>query len=267
MIQLQAEQTEALSELQRACQEVGTQAVIIGAMAYRIWVRDQYRTTEDLDLAVALDLEELSNLTDRLEARGWLQNPKREHRWITQKGARVDLLPAGEKARRQKQLTWPVAETTMSLVGFDHVFADAIEVEIAPGLQARVVPLPVLVLLKIVSFLDDPARREQDLRDVGSVMRLYESEGDRRFSDEVFAAGIDYESAGAYLLGLDLSRLCTEPDEVPVVERFLAQLSNEDSQILSVLARSGRPWLDENEQQVRTQAAALVTGFQVGRIA
>jgi nucleotidyltransferase AbiEii toxin of type IV toxin-antitoxin system len=64
-----------LTELQRACQEVHTQAVIVGAMAYRIWVRDLYRTTEDLDFAVALDLEELSKLTDRLQVRGWRQNP------------------------------------------------------------------------------------------------------------------------------------------------------------------------------------------------
>lgn len=265
MIQLLPEQAEALSELQRACQEVGTQAVIIGAMAYRVWTRNQHRTTEDLDVAVALDLEELSNLTDRLQARGWRQDSRREHRWITHKGARIDLLPAGEEARRQKHITWPVAETTMSLVGFDDVFADAIEVEVAPGLRARVVPLPILVLLKMVSFLDDPAIREQDLQDIGSVMHLYESEGERRFSHEVFAASIDYDSAGAYLLGLDLARLSSESDEILVVERFLALLCDEDSQTFSALARSAHASLDENEPQVRAQAVALASGFQAGR--
>jgi nucleotidyltransferase AbiEii toxin of type IV toxin-antitoxin system len=75
MIQLLPEQILALSELQRACQEVDTQAVMVGAMSYRIWVRDQCRTTEDLDFAVALDLDELSRLTDRLQVRGWRQNP------------------------------------------------------------------------------------------------------------------------------------------------------------------------------------------------
>ena len=44
------------------------------------------------------------------------------------------------------------------------------------------------------------------LRDV---MEQYELEGDRRFSDEVFEAGADYESAGAFLLGMDVGWLCT----------------------------------------------------------
>jgi hypothetical protein len=39
---------------------------VIGAVAYRVWMRDQYRTTEDVDAAVALDLEELSKLTREL---------------------------------------------------------------------------------------------------------------------------------------------------------------------------------------------------------
>jgi hypothetical protein len=33
------------------------------------------------------------------------------------------LIPAGPKLREAKQITWPISQFKMSLVGFDHVFA------------------------------------------------------------------------------------------------------------------------------------------------
>ena len=265
MSQLRAEQVDALLELQQACRELETQAVIIGATAYRIWTGDLNRTTEDMDFAVALDLDEFPRLTEKLEAERWRSHPKIQHRWISRQGARVDLIPAGENARRRKQITWPGTVTTMSLVGFDHVFAEAVECTVASGVTARVVPLSVLVLLKMVAFLDMPQEREPDLLDIASVMAFYESEGERRFGEDVIASGVDYDSAGAYLLGLDLARLCTASDEVAAVERFLAQISDQDSAPHNLFVRRGQPRFDEEDETVRHQIAAIVSGFQKGR--
>jgi hypothetical protein len=139
--------------------------VVIGAVAYRTWVQDEQRVTEEVALAVGVDLSDLGRLTDPLLAGGWRQDQRREHRWLSPWGARIDLLRAGERARRDRRLDWPLAETRMSLVGFDHVFTDAVERELAAGLTAKVVPLVVLTLLKIVSFLDQPTVAEQTLSD------------------------------------------------------------------------------------------------------
>ena len=49
----------------------------------------------------------------------------------------------------------------------------------------------------------------KDLEDLSRLMEQYELDGERRFSDEVFEAGADYESAGAFLLGMDVGWLCT----------------------------------------------------------
>lgn len=113
----------------------------------------------------------------------------------------------------------------MSLVGFDHVFHDAVERELAPGLVAKVVPLVVLTLLKIVSYLDQPAVRQKDRDDIAAIVDVYGEDGERRFNDEVLDAGIDYSEAGPYLLGRDLFRLCTECDERDAVDRFLHAMS------------------------------------------
>jgi predicted nucleotidyltransferase len=148
MTVLLAEQADAVREIQDFCGRLTADVVVIGAVAYRLWVQDQHRTTEDVDLVVALDLVDLPRLTDPLIASGWRRDRRREHRWISPNGARIDLLPAGVRARRDGHLDWPLAETRMSLVGFDHVFQDAVERELAPGLVGKVVPLVVLTLLK-----------------------------------------------------------------------------------------------------------------------
>lgn len=228
MTTLLAEQVDAVRQIQNICGRLTVDVVVIGAVAYRLWVQDQYRMTEDVDLVVALDLVDLPRLTEPLIASGWRQDPRREHRWISPSRARIDLLPAGARARRDRYLDWPRAETRMSLVGFDHVFQDAVERELAQGLVGKVVPLVVLTLLKIVSYLDQPAVRHKDLDDLAAIVEVYGEDGERRFSDEVLDAGVDYNEAGAYLLGRDLARLCTEHDEGDAVERFLDAVRQSD---------------------------------------
>lgn len=116
MTVLLPEQAQALGKLQGICQEIGAEIVVVGAIAARIWLLEEHRPTEDVD-AVALDLDELPQLTERLTARGWQQDHHREHRWHSPEKARFDLLPIGPKAIRQKQIIWPRAETRMRLVG------------------------------------------------------------------------------------------------------------------------------------------------------
>lgn len=119
MIELLPEQLEALRQLQRACQDAGVDAVIIGATAYRVWIDDD-RRTQDVDVALAVDVDQFGSLTDSLQAAGWTQDPRREERWLTQAGARIDLLPIGEQARSTGYVTWPKAEMRTSVVGFEH---------------------------------------------------------------------------------------------------------------------------------------------------
>lgn len=80
----------------------------------------------------------------------------------------------------------------MRLVGYEHVFRDGVECELVPGLKTRIAPLVVLAPVKVVSYLDDPHTRQKDLQDFVTFMRKYEEHGDRRFSDDVLDAGVEY---------------------------------------------------------------------------
>jgi len=195
MVELTKEQIADLHELQQFCAELKADLVIIGAIAYQYHFPREERHTGDIDSAVALDLDDFAELERRLQAAKWGRTPNREHRWRSLRGTLLDLIP---ELRKAKQVTWPESQFTMSLVGFDHVFADAEAAELAPKLILKIIPSIVLVLLKIVAFLDDQQRRAKDLLDIRSMLFLYEEDSERIFSDVVLDAKLaDFSLAKA----------------------------------------------------------------------
>jgi len=255
------EQLAAMNELQAACNSLGVDVVIIGAAAYRAWFDDPGRYTEDVDVAVAIDMEEFTVLTEALTALEWRQEARREHRWHTPASARIDLLPAGRKLRTAGRIEWPRSGMVMNLVGFEHVFAQAVTREVSPGTALRVVPVPVLTLLKIASFLDSPYDRQKDAQDILSILARYEIEGDRRFGAEVYDAGVDYDRAGAFLLGEDLAMLCTGA-EVELMMKFLSGVQDDTTALSTAFARAtGRPGSEESREAHRPILATFAAAF------
>ncbi|SPF32589.1 hypothetical protein SBA4_120018 [Candidatus Sulfopaludibacter sp. SbA4] len=259
MTWLPGEQLAALTTLQAVCGRQGATVVIIGAAAYHAWFDDPGRHTEDVDVAVAINLGEFERLAQALAGLGWRQELRREHRWITPEGARVDLLPAGDQLRSAGRIEWPRSGMVMGLVGFEHVFSRAVTREAAPGIVVRVIPVPVLALLKIAAFLESPYTRGKDAQDIHSIFDRYEDHGDRRFSSEVYDAGVDYERAGAWLLGRDLAALCS-PSEADLVARFVSKVADESTPEAMIYARAPSPFEYRGEAR-RTMIAAFAAGL------
>ncbi len=101
------EQAKDLVSLKDVASQLGADVVIIGATAYRAFMADSQRFTEDIDVVVALDLDEFSDLENELTSRGWSRRPGREQRWTTPNGSLMDILPAGPQLRATGELTWP----------------------------------------------------------------------------------------------------------------------------------------------------------------
>lgn len=269
MIELSAAQIGDLTELTGICARLSTEIVVIGAVAYATFIEDTDRHTKDIDVAVALDLDDFREMQKMLEEKRWTQQREREHRWYGPRGGIVDILPAGHNIRAEQEIIWPESQMRMSVVGFDHVFSKAEWQQVAPGLHMKVIPLSVLTLLKMVSYLDRPAERERDLRDFGELLRRYESNNDeRRFSDQIIERQIDYDNAGAFLLGMDLSVICSETER-SVVERFIAEINNGASKAYAFLERSRAGLFDDDhhnrQQQLKSQILAFTQGFRYGR--
>ena len=228
MIVLTESQARDLRSLRELCHARGSEAVIIGAVAYQIFFEDVERKTHDVDVAVALDLDEFSVLVEDLRRHGWRRQHRREHRWRSPNNSIVDLLPAGARLRAAGEIVWPESGFSMSLAAFDHVFEDSIAVEVAPGLTFKVAPPAVLALLKMAAYLDDPQIRRKDLDDLREMFTRYEAESDRVFSEVVFEAELtDIEFAGAFLLGRDVRAIASQEDSSLVVS-FLDRLQGDE---------------------------------------
>ncbi|MFN7932410.1 MAG: hypothetical protein U0R19_03735 [Bryobacteraceae bacterium] len=216
-------QLSDLTRLQLIAEQFAADIAIIGAAALQCFI-DLPRFTNDIDLVVALDLEPFSRFQEVLRKDGWLQEERREHRWCGPSGSMVDILPAGPALRVARAVVWPESEFAMSLVGFEHVFTRAVEVELGTSIRFRVAPPPVIALLKIIAFMEDQQRRRKDLDDLRILFSTYEASSDRIFSDEVFAANLeDIGDASAFLLGMDI-RVFASNDEAAIVRHFLDSL-------------------------------------------
>jgi len=260
MPELTDNQIADLRVLQKHCGALGAEFVIIGAIAYQIHFPAESRHTGDIDFAVALDLDEFAELERRLLADGWVRFANREHRWRSAQATILDLIPAGPKLREAKQITWPISQFTMSLVGFDHVFATAQPVQLAPDLTLKVISSTALMLLKIVAFMDDPQRRVKDLDDIRGLLVQYEAESQRIFSDVVIDAALqDYGLAPAFLMGLDLRALCAD-DEVQIVHAFLEAMNEANPAWMAFVRARGVG--DHAEEDARTQIDTFRQGFE-----
>jgi predicted nucleotidyltransferase len=232
-----------LAQLHQVAETLSADVAIIGAAALLCFV-DIGRFTRDIDLAVALDLEDFNTFSDRLKSVGWTQEARREHRWRGPSGSIIDLLPAGPVLRQARRIRWPESGFEMSLVGFEHVFARALPFSFKEGIQYRVAPPPVIALLKIVAFMDDQNGRNKDRLDVAELFRRYDAASDRIFSDEVFEAKLeDVEYANAFLLGMDVGSIATG-EEFEILHAFF--------QAQSIPAED---LLDLDRQEVRQREA------------
>jgi predicted nucleotidyltransferase len=254
-------QIQDLRDLQRISRDFGAEGVIIGAMAYRLYIDDVDRMSYDIDLAVALDLDEFKRLEESLMTLGWQPQKMQEQRWITSRNNRLDLLPAGPSLRKQGKVVWPQSGFVMSLAGFDHVFQDSAPQDVGDGLIYKVVPPPVLALLKMASYLDDPQRRAKDLLDFRSLLRRYERDSERIFSDEVFQANLpDVEFAGAFLLGLDLQAIATKED-LSLVNSFVGQMMNLKDSVVGPPSVDD-DWATREASRFHMQLSAFSKGFK-----
>jgi len=151
-------QIEALDGIARAWPRA--KAVIIGAAALGFYYDMRWRRTADVDLVVALELEDFPGAL--LDRPGWQQHPRKEHEFVSPTGARVDLLPAGPKLLEAGTITWAGGQV-MSLAGMGLAFAHAESHALSDHRAALVAPPPVLAILKMVSYADRPFERERDL--------------------------------------------------------------------------------------------------------
>lgn len=246
--------------------------VLIGATVPQILLRVQQggeasaRTTRDVDALVAAgNWEDFERTRRRLFEVGFGPGAVR-HELLFGQDVIIDLIPYGEQLVQNDRLEWPGTDQVMSTLGVEEAFASAKLEELVPGLSVRVVPIPGLVLLKIVAYQDRPEERARDLSDVVYCFEYYEEDivQSRRFDlvgVDVIGEPVEFEEAGAYLLGTEVARLAS-PKSLLAARRLIDMIPDEYSRPISQILREERRMI--NNEGRRMELFRLFRVFAAG---
>lgn len=194
---------------------------VVGASARDMILLEGYgidtgRVTMDIDLGVQVqDWPGYDKIKIELIKTGRFKaDKKRSQRLLFEDLMPIDIIPFGAIAGPDQLLSWPPEhDTSISTVGFEDVCYNSIIVRICanPVLDIPFASLAGLTLLKIISWDDNPLRRDKDAHDLLLLMRTYLDAGnqERLWEEENDLMGddFDYVLAGSRLLGRDIARM------------------------------------------------------------
>jgi len=198
--------------------------VIVGATALSFYFNSP-PVTEDLDLSIAMDIDDLPMLLKKLPS--W-RGTSIQHRFISTEDLRIDLLPVGPKALAANEIKWPESGERLNLIGFRLVFENPNHFEIADGLTVQVASVPVIALLKFIAYADRPAERRKDLRDLVFILENYiDVTDERRWSDEAMMHSLDFDETTWFVCGLETGGLVNN-EERNSFDRFAEMVKDEN---------------------------------------
>lgn len=266
---------EILRGVKQAAVEIGVPATLVGATARDIMLTHIFgiparRATADIDIALAIrgwdSFEELFRhlLLDRRFQKSQGTPNRLWFRSTAKHQARpVDVVPYGPGVEGPL-FNWPNdGDIEMNVAGYADAAESAETVYITPDLTFEVTTLAGLALLKLYAWIDRRGRTTKDADDLSTLLSKYVEAGyEERIYDEELGAleAVDYDlsRASPYVLGLHVSKLCSEETR----EDLSAHLANvELMEHLAIdLSRTNR--LDpESLNKATLQVADFIAGF------
>jgi predicted nucleotidyltransferase len=233
---------------------------LIGASAIRCRM-PLPRPTADVDFAVAASGEDVFA---RLRAAGWVRHPKKVQTWLRGLAA-IDVVPATDEDLLVGN-TCLEDGAILSIVGFDLAFTVTDPIDVRDGLAVPVPRLPVLLLLKMIAWLDRPDERQKDLEDLVFMWdHALDEDDDRRWdpSHPVGAAALDYADQSAFFAGWQLGQIAG-PEHLHWAKRFVDVMRDDESAAFAQLVRASRYPGEGAESRLRASLSALELGLQVG---
>jgi predicted nucleotidyltransferase len=162
--------------------------------------------------------------------------PRREHTWLHDGSVEVDIIPATAELLACGHMDWPSGHR-MDLTGFEHAFRHRRAIAIAADLVVDVADLPVLVLLKVCSYLDRP-ERTHDLEDFLYLLARYlDGDDERRWDADIVERRLDFDDVGAFIPGRDIAAFPTDRGRSRCAA-FLARTEDDRAGTLPLLCRA-----------------------------
>lgn len=273
---------EILSLVTTAADRLNIPSFIVGATArdiileyvYKVGIR---RATEDVDFGVAVESwEQYERLKKALTENGdFRTDNKIEQRLWSGRGIdeiKIDLVPYGGLESPAGTIVFPPTEFAMNTDGFAEAYEDALIVQITEDLQARIVSLPGLAVLKFIAYNDRPLERQTDLQDIWFLMKNYLDAGNEErlyaSNDLLNDENFDLRTVGARLLGRDMAKLLTERTG-EIVLKHLSENENGGLSKTAEVINAGEKGLEENltetVQMLRQLKQGIAEGFSNNR--
>jgi len=118
-----------------------------------------WRTTKDIDVAIGIEVADFPGGLDT--SSDWEPDPDgHAHCKLFEGRLPVDFLPVGLDVASKTQITWPDSGHTMTVIGFNLAFENQSLVDIGNGHRVAVADLAVVIILKMIAFLDRPTQRQ-----------------------------------------------------------------------------------------------------------
>ena len=173
-------QDELITLVVRAADELGIDIMLIGAWARDYWtehfgMQGNIRTTFDIDFACQLAVW---NDFDRLrkylrDSCGLREDARKIHSLWLRDEVSMDIVPCGQIADENGMIAWPPDyENTLCVLGYDTAKEHAETIAVG-GRKVKIIKLHWLALLKLQSYVGNPAERAKDLKDLFFIARNY----------------------------------------------------------------------------------------------
>ena len=215
------------------------------------------RNTLDVDFALRATPSELIELVRPL---GFVRDERMWHRFHAPNGVMIDLMPYDDTAISRTFLEVEPGRR-LGLVGFDLLRATADPVLLGgPDTVRLVAGLAVLVVLKMIAYVDRPSGRQKDLHDLAAIFeRVLSDHDERRWNDEMVEAAIDHEHQGAYFVGARVGEIIGDA-HVPTIRRFL-ELPTDSGGVHFGVLLTNVPAGDDREDRLEARIAAFRSGL------
>jgi predicted nucleotidyltransferase len=221
-----------LREIEEVSTRLDVPFFVVGATARDIILEHQFdiksgRATIDIDIGVLIaGWDQFNMLKNELTRSARFSPSKQKQRLIYNDNFPLDIIPFGAIEDENGSITWPPDhEIRMSITGFRECFQHAVSVKLSsnPELIVKIVSLAGLMLLKLISWDDNPERRSKDAPDLLLIMRHYLDAGnlDRLFdegSDIIEEDSYDYDIASARFLGRDIVNISSPATKAKLIE-------------------------------------------------
>jgi predicted nucleotidyltransferase len=271
---IKTDEKEALHDFAAIASQNDVPIVIVGASARLLIFDSRYdirstRTTGDWDIAVQVaDWKAFKRLEKALTAGKIFLFSKGQsmHRFRHIRGVEIDIIPFGGVEEEDGTIVWPQEDQQMNVLGFHEVYLSAERYDIGGGLVLPVATPSGLAVLKIFAYND--RRHDDDIRDFYFILEHYDrANNEERIYDELSEllgdGKLDYESAKAYLLGIDIRRLISQRtlDAFLQILDRLELLDPYSPHLAHLIIRLGS---QREEERKRHQIANLFKGLRAG---